>query len=90
MFSIIVVNFLPISGDINTAAILHLSSIAPKKLQLCSTDFNSYNTVHTGTIKSGGVMDSQGYMSVPKLPGLGVEPNWDALGEPIAVYQEHF
>ncbi len=38
-------------GDITTAAILSLASIAPKKLQFSCTDFNSYNTVKTGNIK---------------------------------------
>ena len=43
-----------------TAAILHLSHSVPSKLCFTVTDFNSYNTVHTGTItgaeKRGGRM----------------------------------
>ena len=77
-----------LSGDITTAAILHLASMVPKKLQFSATDFNSYNTVSSGLFLSptkDGVRTSNGQkMSVPKShPGLGVEPNWKVLGEPL-------
>ena len=60
----------------------------PKKLQFSATDFNSYNTVSSGLFLSptkDGVRTSNGQkMSVPKShPGLGVEPNWKVLGEPL-------
>ena len=72
-------------GDIVTAAILHLASSTPAKLQFSSTDFNAYNTVHTAEIGGGGDDDGKkdGKMKVPTLPGLGVEPNWKLLGEPL-------
>ena len=76
------------TGDFTTAAILHLASTVPKKLQFSSTDFNSYNTVHSGTFLSpetDGVRTSNGQrMTVPKThPGLGVEPNWQELKDPV-------
>jgi len=49
------------------------------------TDFNSYNTVHTGTI--AGAEKRDGRMKLPQGPGLGVTPNMDVLGEPEFVIQ---
>lgn len=77
-------------GDINTAAILHLASIVPPKLQFSATDFNAYNTVKSGRFLSpdlDGVRRQNGQkMSVPfQHFGLGVEPNWSVLGEPLFV-----
>ena len=79
-------------GDITTSAILHLASTVPRKLQFSATDFNSYNTVASGLFLSpqkDGVRSSNGQkMSVPKShPGLGIEPNWKILGEPLFVIQ---
>lgn len=77
-----------ILGDITTAAILHLSGSAPPKLQFTSTDFNSYNTVKTGTIVGGDKCDGGRRMKVPTvLPGLGVTTNKDALKSPIFVIE---
>ena len=74
-------------GDINTAAILHLAHTVPPKLLLTVTDFNSYNTVHTGTI-SGAVKDqTKGRMTLPTGPGLGVTPDFEVLGQPLFVIQ---
>jgi len=71
-------------GDIATAAILHLASSVPQKLQFSATDFNSYNTVKSGRFvcpQTDGVRTENGQkMTVPRsAPGLGVEPNWDSL-----------
>ena len=68
-----------------TAAILHLSHSVPSKLCFTVTDFNSYNTVHTGTI--AGAEKRGGRMSLPQGPGLGVQPNMDVLGEPEFVIE---
>ena len=77
-----------ILGDITTAAILHLSGSAPPKLQFTSTDFNSYNTVKTGTIVGGDKCDGGRRMKVPTvLPGLGVTLNKEALKSPIFVIE---
>ena len=75
-------------GDITTAAILHLSGSAPPKLQFTSTDFNSYNTVKTGTITGGDKCDGGRRMKVPTvLPGLGVTPNKEVLKHPLFVIE---
>ena len=68
-----------------TAAILHLSHSVPSKLCFTVTDFNSYNTVHTGTIS--GAEKRSGRMRLPQGPGLGVQPNMDVLGEPEFVIE---
>lgn len=69
-------------GDITTAAILHLAHTVPAKLQFTATDFNSYNTVSTGKI-CGGEKTAGGRMVLPQGPGLGVEPDWASLGQPV-------
>ena len=77
-----------ILGDITTAAILHWSGSAPPKLQFTSTDFNSYNTVKTGTIVGGDKCDGGRRMKVHTvLPGLGVTLNKEALKSPIFVIE---
>jgi L-alanine-DL-glutamate epimerase-like enolase superfamily enzyme len=67
-------------GDIVTAAISHLAhSTAPDYL-FSSTDFNSYVTV---SIAEGAPKRNQGRLAAPELPGLGIEPRWDVLGQPV-------
>ena len=61
--------------------------MVPPKLQFSATDFNSYNPVKSGhflTPDVDGIRTQGGQkMTVPKSkPGLAVEPNWEALGEP--------
>ena len=62
-----------------------MSHSVPSKLCFTVTDFNSYNTVPTGTITGAEQMD--GRMKLPQGPGLGVRPNMDVLGEPEFVIQ---
>ena len=71
----------------STAAILHLAHSVPAKLCFTVTDFNSYNTVHTGTILGAVKDQAKGRMTLPAGPGLGVEPNYEALGEPLFIIQ---
>lgn len=69
-------------GDITTAAILNLAGTVPAKLQFTATDFNSYNTVKTGSFLGDGGLKTHGgqRMKVPgEFPGLGIQPNWNAL-----------
>ena len=66
--------------------------MVPKKLQFSATDFNSYNTVQSGRFLSpqkDGVRVQNGQkMTVPmNHPGLGIEPNWEALKEPLLVIE---
>jgi L-alanine-DL-glutamate epimerase-like enolase superfamily enzyme len=71
-------------GDIITAAIAHLAHSTPEAYRFSSTDFNSYVTVSNA---SGGPQRINGTMCASDQPGLGVELNRDALGDPVARYQ---
>ena len=70
-------------GDIITAAIAHLAHSTPEAYRFSSTDFNSYVTVSNA---SGAPQRINGTMRASEQPGLGIDPNWDALGEPVACY----
>jgi L-alanine-DL-glutamate epimerase-like enolase superfamily enzyme len=67
-------------GDITTAAIAHLAHSTPTDFLFSSTDFNSYGTVK---IAEGAPQRKYGRLSASDAPGLGVEPLWDVLGNPI-------
>jgi L-alanine-DL-glutamate epimerase-like enolase superfamily enzyme len=67
-------------GDIITAAIAHLAHSTPPAYLFTATDFNSYVTVSNA---SGAPERQDGRMSAPTLPGLGVEPRWELLGQPV-------
>lgn len=67
-------------GDITTAAIAHLAHSTPPELLFTSTDFNSYVTVSTA---EGAPQRVGGRMAAPTMPGLGITPRRDVLGEPL-------
>lgn len=70
-------------GDIITAAIAHLAHSTPESLRFSATDFNSYVTVRNAT---GAPQREAGRMRASDAPGLGIEPDREVLGEPVAVY----
>lgn len=67
-------------GEIATAAIAHLAHSLPKEFHFQSSAFHEYTEVE---IAGGGPVLKDGYMTVSTRPGLGVEPNMGALGEPV-------
>ena len=67
-------------GDITTAAIAHLARSTPEKFCFSATDFNSYGTV---SIAAGAPQRVNGKMTASDAPGLGIEPHFDVLGEPV-------
>lgn len=67
-------------GDITTAAIAHLAHSTPTELLFTSTDFNSYVTVSNA---DGAPQRNNGRMSASQEPGLGVQPRFDLLGDPL-------
>lgn len=71
-------------GEIATAAIAHLAASTPDGFHFQSSAFHDY---HSQAIAIGGPVVADGHMSVPSGPGLGVEPIWDTLGEPIMVIE---
>ena len=70
-------------GDIVTAAIAHLARSTPSEFTFSATDFNSYGTVD---IAEGAPKRVNGRMTASDLPGLGIAPIFDTLGEPVARY----
>lgn len=67
-------------GDITTAAIAHLARSTPEEFCFSATDFNSYGTV---SIADGAPRRVRGRMTAADRPGLGIEPDFDILGEPV-------
>lgn len=70
-------------GEITTSAVAHFAASTPAELLYNTTDLHHYNVEHTG---QPGPPTANGKLYVPDLPGLGVTPDWAALGEPLAVY----
>lgn len=71
-------------GDIVTATIAHLAMSTPEKFSFSATDFNSYGTVD---IASGAPQRVDGFMSISDAPGLGIEPLFDVLGDPVFTHE---
>lgn len=67
-------------GDITTAAIAALAHSTPTECLFTSTDFNSYVTV---SIADGAPQRINGRMAASEIPGLGIEPKMDVLGDPV-------
>ena len=71
-------------GDFATAAIAHLAHSTPPRFLFTSTDFNSYVTVSTAR---NPPRRKHGRLSAPNSPGLGIEPRFDVLGDPVLVIE---
>ncbi|MFQ6021792.1 MAG: hypothetical protein ACE5NW_03635 [Acidiferrobacterales bacterium] len=56
----------------------------PSEVLLSTTDLHNYNTIH---FASGAPLARAGHLYVGDEPGLGVMPDEDVLGEPVATYQ---
>jgi L-alanine-DL-glutamate epimerase-like enolase superfamily enzyme len=69
-------------GEIATAAIAHLAQSTPERLHFQSSAFHQYHTV---AIADGAPEVRDGFMYASDRPGLGVEPDFDVMGEPVAV-----
>ena len=70
-------------GDIVTAAIAHLAHSTPERFRFSSTDFNSYVTVSSA---SGAPRRDGGRMAAGSAPGLGIEPDFEVMGAPVAEF----
>eukprot|EP01084_Bolivina_argentea_P018107 33761_1 len=71
-------------GDITTSAIAHLAHSTPEKYRFSATDFNSYNSVCNA---DGSPQRINGTFKASNQPGLGINPRFDVLGQPVAVYK---
>ena len=70
-------------GEICSAACAHLAASTPAAFQLSTTDLCNYNTTSTG---SPPPRVAKGRLYASDAPGLGVEPDDNSLGPPIAVF----
>lgn len=70
-------------GEIVTATLAHLATSTPPDLLRATTDLQNYVVGSTG---NGGATVDDGHLIAPDGPGLGVEPAWDELGDPVAEY----
>ena len=72
-------------GEIATAAVSHFAASTPQEFLLNSTDLHNYNTASTG---KPGPATKDGKLYASDAPGLGVTPDYDSLGAPVATYGE--
>ena len=72
-------------GQIATATVAHFAASTPEKYLVNSTDLMNYNTKSTGI---GGAYVKHGKLYATDTPGLGVEPDFNTLKEPVAIYGE--
>ena len=72
-----------VGSDIAFAAAAHLGQTVPEQNLRCILDIRGMVSLTTARfdapLKNGGII-------VPDKPGLGIEPDRDALGAPVAVY----
>ncbi|MEM7743672.1 MAG: mandelate racemase/muconate lactonizing enzyme family protein [Pseudomonadota bacterium] len=72
-------------GEIATAAIAHLAQSTPAAFHFQSSAFHQYHTI---AIADGAPEVEGGWMRASDRPGLGVEPDLDRLGPPVAVIED--
>ena len=70
-------------GEIASAAVAHFAVSTPPEYLQNTTDLMNYNTRSTGV---GGAWTNDGKLYAPDTPGLGVTPDLDSLGQPVADY----
>ncbi|MDX6752436.1 mandelate racemase/muconate lactonizing enzyme family protein [Geminicoccaceae bacterium 1502E] len=71
-------------GEITTAVLAHFAASTPPEFLVNTTDLHNYNLERTGR---PGPHSRDGRLFVSDAPGLGVEPDLESLGEPVAVYE---
>jgi L-alanine-DL-glutamate epimerase-like enolase superfamily enzyme len=65
-------------GSTRTSA--RSSRSTPEEFCFSATDFNSYGTLD---IAAGAPKRVGGFMTTSDRPGLGIEPDFDVLGDPV-------
>ncbi len=70
-------------GEIATATLAHLAVSTPEEFLVNTTDLCNYNTRSTG---QPSPVTADGKLFAADTPGLGVTPDFDSLGAPVAAY----
>ena len=70
-------------GEITSAVVAHFAASTPSDYLQNTTDLMNYNTRSTGV---GGPSVHGGKLYATDTPGLGVVPDFESLGAPIAEY----
>ncbi|MBC6443793.1 MAG: mandelate racemase [Rhodobacteraceae bacterium] len=70
-------------GEIATTVLSHFAASTPAEYLVNSTDLMNYNTRSTGI---GGAAARDGRIYAPDAAGLGVVPDFNSLGQPVADY----
>lgn len=75
----------PWGSDITNAAVAHLAQSTPQRFTFAATNFNSYVAVSTAI---GAPQPDSGRMEAANRPGLGIEPRFDVLGDPVLDFSD--
>ncbi|MEM6887389.1 MAG: mandelate racemase/muconate lactonizing enzyme family protein [Pseudomonadota bacterium] len=70
-------------GEITTSVVAHFAASTPEEYLQNTTDLMNYNTRSTGI---GGPEAANGKLYATDTPGLGVTPDFESLGAPVAEY----
>lgn len=70
-------------GEITSTVVAHFAASTPEDYLQNTTDLMNYNTRSTGI---GGAWAADGKLYAPDTPGLGVLPDFQSLGAPVADY----
>ena len=71
-------------GEIASTTLAHFAVSTPHEYLQNTTDLMNYNTRSTG---HGGAWSKGGKLYAPDTPGLGVIPDFDSLGDPVAEFE---
>ena len=70
-------------GEITSAVVAHFAASTPEDYLQNTTDLMNYNTRSTGV---SGPVAKDGKLYATDMPGLGVAPDFESLGAPVAEY----
>ncbi|MDX8349260.1 mandelate racemase/muconate lactonizing enzyme family protein [Cognatiyoonia sp. IB215446] len=70
-------------GEITSSVVAHFAASTPEEYLQNTTDLMNYNTRSTGI---GGPVSKDGKLYATDTPGLGVRPDFESLGAPVAEY----
>ena len=71
-------------GEIASTTLAHFAASTPHEYLQNTTDLMNYNTRSTGI---GGAWADTGKLYAPNDPGLGVTPDFNSLGDPVAIFE---